>query len=305
VVSLARHRHPFLDDLGVTQVVGDVSDGEAVKRAAAGVDGVIHVAAKVGMGVDRRPFYRTNVDGTRNVIEACGFHRIQRLVYTSTPSVIFDATPHGGVDETRPYPARFYAPYPETKARAEREVLAADGDRLRTCAIRPHLIWGPRDPHLIPGVVEAIRRGRMRIVGDGTNVVDTVYVENAADAHIAALDRLIPGSPVCGQAYFISQGAPVNLWAFLDTVMERIGEPKPSGRVSLRAAYGAGAILEKLWWILGREEDPPMTRFVAMNLAYDHWFVIDKAKRDLGYTVAVSTEEGLDRLAVEWKKRGG
>ncbi|MBF0169984.1 MAG: NAD-dependent epimerase/dehydratase family protein, partial [Nitrospinae bacterium] len=247
-------------------------------------------------------FYRTNVLGARNVLEGCRGEGVSRLVYTSTPSVIFDGAPHGGVDESRPYPARFFAPYPESKAVAEREILAANGAGLYTCALRPHLIWGPGDPHLIPGVVRAARAGRMKIVGDGTNRSDVVYVDNAADAHIGALDRLVPGSPVGGRAYFVSQGAPVNLWGFINTILERLGEPAITGRMSYRVAYALGAAAETAWRLMGRGDDPPMTRFMAMNLAHDHWFVIDRVRRELDYVPQVSTVEGLDRLARWWRE---
>jgi nucleoside-diphosphate-sugar epimerase len=296
VRSLSRQRYPDLDRLGVEQLQGDVADLAAVRRAVGKCDVVFHVAAKAGIWGPPADYQETNVVGTETVIAACRKHGVGRLVFTSTPSVV--ASKHGiaGGDESLPYPRKHLAEYPQTKAEAERLVLAANGPDLATVALRPHLVWGPGDNHLVPRLLERARSGTLRIVGDGTNKTDVTYVDNAAAAHLLAADRLTPGSPVAGRAYFISQGEPVELWPFVNRILEIAKLPPVTQRVSLRTAYAAGAALE--WWsrLRGRTQEPRMTRFLAVQLGTSHWFDISAARRDLGYEPAVSTEAGLGRL---------
>ena len=238
-----------------------------------------------------------NTQGTSNVLAACRKSGVGRLVYTSSPSVTFAGRDQCGVDESAPYSARWLCHYPLTKALAEQRVLAANGRKgLLTCALRPHLIWGPRDQHLIPRLIERARRGQLRQVGDGTNRIDAVYVENAAEAHLQAADALRPGSPVAGRAYFITNGEPVNCWQWINEVLALAGLPPVKRRISRQAAYAAGAVLEGLWALLGRTDDPRMTRFLAAQLATSHYFDISAARRDLGYEPQVSMAEGMRRL---------
>lgn len=297
--AFSRTRYAFLDDLGIEQISGDLRDVEAVQRSVQGVECVFHTAAMAGIWGNWSHFYGINTIGTRNILEACQTHGVRRLVYTSSPSVTFDGRDQCGVDETVAYPARFLAHYPHTKALAERDVLAANEKQgLLTCALRPHLIWGPRDQHLIPRLLERARRGELRRVGDGSNVVDMVYVENAAEAHLQAADALISGSPVCGRAYFISQGEPVNCWDWINQILSLAGLPPVTRSISYRAAYAAGTALEAAYWAMGRTDEPRMTRFLAAQLATSHWFNISRARADFGYAPRVSTAEGMRRLAV-------
>lgn len=303
VRSLARGTYPFLAELGVEHFQGDVRDAAAVERAVAGVDVVFHTAAIAGIGGRWSDFYAINTRGTEHVLEACRKHAVRRLVYTSSPSVTFDGRNQCGVDETAPYPKTFLAHYPHSKALAEQYVLAANnGEDLLTCALRPHLIWGPRDQHLIPRLLDRARQGKLRIVGDGKNLVDMVYVENAAQAHLQAADALRPGSPVCGQAYFISQGAPVNCWEWINQILAVAKLPPVSKRIPYLAAYAAGAVLEMAYWVLGRKDEPRMTRFLAAQLATSHWFDISRAREDFGYEPRVATAEGMRRLEA-WLQR--
>jgi nucleoside-diphosphate-sugar epimerase len=220
-------------------------------------------------------------------------------VYTSSPSVTFDGHDQCGIDESVPYPSQFLCHYAHTKALAEQEVLAA-GERgdILTCALRPHLIWGPRDQHLIPRLLARARAGQLRRVGSGTNVVDMVYVENAAQAHLQAADALKPGSPVCGRAYFITQGTPVNCWNWIDELLALGGLPSVRRSVSYRTAYVAGSVLEGLWTLLRRSDEPRMTRFLAAQLATHHWFRIERAQLDFGYRPLIDTATGMERLGV-------
>lgn len=296
VRSLSRGHYPALERLGVEQVQGDVADPAAVSRAVANCDIVFHVAAKAGVWGSFRDYHRANVVGTENVIAACRKRGVGRLVFTSSPSVVGGGHDIAGGDESLPYPKRYLAHYPRTKAEAERAVLAANGPDLAAVSLRPHLIWGPGDNHLIPRLIERAKTGQLRIVGDGTNKVDVTYVDNAAAAHVLAADRLTPGSPAAGKAYFISQGEPVVLWEFVNRVLALAGLPPVTRRVSLRKAYAAGAVLEATYRLLGKTDEPRMTRFLAVQLATSHWFDITAARRDLGYEPAVSTEQGLRRL---------
>ena len=296
VRSFSRGEYPELARLGVEQFRGDLAEREALLRAAAGCDIVFHVAAKAGIWGAYQDFYRANVTGTENVLAACRAHGIRRLVYTSSPSVVFDGRDVEGGDESLPYPAHYEAHYPQTKAQAEQLVLAANSPSLATVSLRPHLIWGPGDNHLVPRIVAKARSGRLRRIGNRPCLVDTVYVDNAARAHLLAADRLAPGSQVAGKAYFISNGEPVPLWEMVNRILAAAGLPPVTRSISPRMAYAAGVICEGLWNVLRLSGEPPMTRFVASELATAHWFNIDAARRDLGYAPEVSLAEGLVRL---------
>ena len=297
VRSVSRHRHSALEDLGVEQVSADISDADAVHRAFADAEIVFHTAAKAGVWGDESAYTTANVTGTANVIDACRRHGISFLVYTSTPSVVFDGTDMAGADESAPYPMEYHSPYPKTKAIAERMVLAAADDHLKTVSLRPHLIWGPGDNHLIPRILS--RATKLRRVGDGSNRVDTIYIDNAADAHILAAQALVKRLEISGRVYFISQDDPIPLWNMVDAILAAGGLPPVRGSVSPSAAWRIGAVLETVYKLFHLPGEPRMTRFVAAELATSHWFDISAAKKDLGYAPKVSTQEGLERLA-QW-----
>lgn len=301
VRSFSRGTYPELVQRGVEAVSGDLGDARAVLAAAAGCDAVIHVAAKAGIWGSARSYHRANVLGTENVLSACHEHGIQRLVYTSSPSVVFAGSDQEAVDETAPYPQRFLTHYPRTKARAEQAVLAANGPRLATVALRPHLIWGPHDNHLVPGVVERARRGKLRFLRPG-KLVDCCYVDNAVDAHMLALRKLAVGSPIAGRAFFISQGEPIPIGDLVNRILAAAGMPPIRRTVSPTIAYLAGGLLEVLYRAFGIESEPRMTRFLARQMATAHWFDLTAARRDLGYEPKVSIDEGMKRLA-EWLAR--
>jgi nucleoside-diphosphate-sugar epimerase len=302
VVSLASNRYPALDALGVTQVQGDIADPAAVERAAAGCDVVFHVAAKAGIWGRYADYHRANVEGTANVLAACRQHRIPRLIYTSSPSVVFDGRDMEGVNESVPYPTRYEASYPETKAHAERMVLTANSGELATVALRPHLIWGPGDNHLVPRILARGRVGKLRRLGRRNPLIDSIYIDNAADAHLLAADRLAPGSPIAGKVYFLSQGEPVPLWDLINRILACADLPPVTRSVPVWLAYSAGWLLECVYELFRRQSEPPMTRFLARELATAHWFDISAARRDLGYEPRVSIDEGLRRLR-EWLHR--
>ncbi len=304
VTVFGRSAYAHMTAIGIRCVQGDVRDADAVRRACTGIDVIFHAAALPGIWGPEQLYYQINTAGTENVIRAAQACGVGRLIYTSSPSVVLGSAPVRGGDESLPYPGRYLAPYPRTKALAERSVLAANSGHLRTVALRPHLIFGPGDPHLLPRIVARARQRRLVRIGDGENLVDITYIDNAALAHVQAADELSSPGRCAGRAYFISQGEPVKLWSWIGEVLARIGAPPVRRRLSHGAARCAGACMEGLYRLLRIRTEPPMTRFLADQLAQDHYFDIGAARRDFAYAPAVSTPEATDRL-VEWLKASG
>ena len=303
VRSIGRSPQPQLEAQGVDVVCGDLTDASALSAACEGVSAVFHVAARAGVWGSWESYYQPNVVGTRNVVAACREQGVGRLIYTSTPSVVFNGQPICGGDESLPYGKNWLCHYAQTKAIAEEEALAANSETLKIVALRPHLIFGPGDPHLLPRVIASVQAGRLKIVGDGRSRVDVSYVGNVADAHLDAFDALAAGKGA-GQAYFISQGESVELWPWVNSILKDLGHPPLTSKIPLPVAYTVGALCEGLWKVLGRRDEPPITRFVAVELAKDHYFDISAARRDLGYLAKVPMVEALNHTILDLKKRG-
>lgn len=303
VVSFNRGHYAELDAIGVQQVRGDLASRDAVLAAAEGCDAFIHNAAKAGAWGSYAEFHAANVAGTDHVLTACRAHGIARLVYTSTPSVTHRATfPVAGLGaDAVPYGEGLKSPYAQTKKIAEQRALAANDASLAVVALRPRLIWGPGDNQLLPRLVKRARSGRLRLVGEGDNLVDTTYVDNAADAHLAALDALAPGAACAGRAYFISNGEPRTMRETVNALLAAVGAPTVARRIPFRAAYAIGAACEGLWATLPLRGEPPMTRFLAEQLVTTHWYDMAPARRDFGYVPRVSFDEGLARLRAAWR----
>jgi nucleoside-diphosphate-sugar epimerase len=304
VTTLTRGTYPELEAMGVQPVHGDLQDEAAVEAACEGMDAVFHVASKTGYWGPWNEFYGANVVGTQTLIAACQRQGVPRLVYTSTPSVVFDNQPQEGCDESLPYPERYENHYSHTKAIAERAVIAANGQQgLLTVSLRPHLVIGPRDRHIMPRLLARARKGKLPQVGDGNNLVDLTYVEDAARAHLLAADALTPGSPAAGSVYFITQGEPVNVWQWISELLTALEMPPLRMRVPLWMALGASIALEGVYRALSLKGEPFLTRFLANEVAMSHYYDISRAKRDLGFKPQIDMQEAT-RRAVEYLRNG-
>jgi nucleoside-diphosphate-sugar epimerase len=302
VTVFARGAYPELEALGAQLIQGDLADAAAIENACAGVDVVFHVASKTGYWGPWEAYYRTNVTGTENVIAACLAQHVPKLVYTSTPSVIFDNRPHRGCDESLPYPDTYQNNYAHTKAMAERAVLDANGsDGLVTTALRPHLIVGPGDRHLVPRIIARAGTGKVPQVGEGTNQVDLTYAGDAARAHLLAADALERGSPVAGSVYFISQDEPVNAWQWIDELLAALDLPPVRKKVPLWLALAASSALELAYETLPLEGEPRLTRFLANELALSHYYDISRAKRDFGYRPRLDMQTVTEKVIADLK----
>ncbi|MCU7964703.1 NAD-dependent epimerase/dehydratase family protein [Shewanella sp. SW32] len=324
VTGFARGHYPELEALGVVMLQGDLVNKDLLQQAMQGCDIVFHVASKAGVWGDRDSYFCPNVKGAANVIAACKALKIDKLVYTSTPSVTFAGQDESGIDESTPYATRFLNHYAHSKAIAEKMMLDANqvGDMplenpdvtqvssqvttqatapyaLKTVALRPHLIWGPGDPHLVPRVLSRGRLGKLKLVGREDKLVDTIYIDNAAYAHVLAALELCQAKPKCqGKAYFLSNDEPITMAEMINLILACDALPPVTKRVPQSVAYVAGAVLETVYFLLKKQEEPMMTRFVARQLSCSHYFDISAAKRDLGYRALVSINQGMARLKV-------
>jgi len=299
VRGLARNRYSAMEQLGVESIQASATDFAACESACKGVDAVIHTAALAGVWGPAAEYEQINIAATDNLLQACKYHNVSSFVFTSSPSVTFDGQPQRNIDEQVAYPSHWLCHYPRTKAIAEQHVLAANhSNQFATCSLRPHLIWGVGDPHLIPRVIARCRSGKLRRVGNGTNWIDTVHVDYAASAHRLALERMLDkDTQASGRAYFVTDGAPVECWDWITTILKSAGLSPPLKSLSFKAAYRIGAVLEGLYLLARVRQEPPMTRFVAAQLGVDHYFDIASAKKRLGYRPIENRSERVDELA--------
>jgi 2-alkyl-3-oxoalkanoate reductase len=305
VSSFQRTFYPALEKMGVQQILGDLASQDDVHQALIGHDAVFHNAAKAGAWGSYRSYYDANVRGTQHVIDACLAHKIQKIVYTSTPSVTHAGrrAVEGGNENNTPYGEHFKAPYPATKTIAEKNMLAANSTHLATVALRPRLIWGPNDTQLLPRLVERAKAGRLKLIAGGENKMDTTYVDNVVHAHLQAFDALAPNTACAGRAYFISNGEPQTVRETVNNLLQAAHVAPVNSSVPYTVAYAAGALCEAAWHLLPLKGEPPMTRFLAEQLSTPHWYDISAAKRDFGYVPQISTAEGLIRLKKWWQTR--
>lgn len=294
VMNFSRNSYIHLEEMGIQTIKGDISNYEDVKSALENIDGIFHVAALAGVWGNKNKFYKINTLGTQNIVKAAKELGIKNFVYTSTPSVVFELDDIENGDESLAYPAHYLTSYAYTKSLAEKHVLSNCDDNFHAVSIRPHLIWGPGDPHIIPRLIEKARAGKLKQVGDGNNLVDVIYVENAAIAHVLAFNKLVENKNISGRAYFIGQERPVNLWQFINQILHYAKVDLIEDSISFKKAYFIGHALEIIFKIAGVEKpEPPITRFVACQLAKSHYFSHQRAQEDFGFSPKVSIEKGL------------
>ena len=303
VVGWSRRECEGLVRRGMRSVRGDLADRQLLDRNVRDLDAVIHTAAMAGVWGAASRYRRANVDTTLALLSACQRASVPRMVFTSSPSVTFSGVAQDGVDESVGYANRFLCAYPRTKAEAEQAVLASSSKDLATVALRPHLVWGVDDPHLLPRVVQRARTGRLTIAGDGENRIDCTHIDNVAAAHLDALDTLVRSPQRCaGKAYFISNDEPVVCRDWLERVCRAAGVTCRLRCVPFGLAYALGGIAEAAHRALRVQREPRLTRFVAAQLALPHHFDISAAKRDLGYYIRTTMDEGFEKLARAWKE---
>ena len=304
VIAYQRSAAPGLEALGARCVQGDLQDLETLKDSVSGCDAVIHTAGKAGVWGPYEDYYRANVLGTENLISACRSSEVPHLVYTSSPSVVHGGGDIEGGDESLPYPKHFSSPYPATKALAEQLILAANGEHLKTVGLRPHLIWGPGDPHLLPRLMAKAASGRLALPG-AKKLIDTIYVENAAAAHLLALQRISQGGDCCGKTYFISNDEPLEQAEIIRGLLKAAGMEPDIRSIPPVVAKTAGAVLQTAWKLLGIKSEPPVTKWSAEQLSTAHWYNISAAKRDLAYQPLISIAEGLELLEAHFEQNMG
>ncbi len=302
VISLQRGHYPELERPGIQAIQGDMTDQATVDKASKDCDAIYHVAGLTGVWGSYQDYYHINVTGTECVLNACRTNGISKLVYTSSPSVIFHGNDEENVDESIPYPETYFNHYQRTKSTAEQMVLAANGDELATVALRPHLIWGPGDPHLVGRILERARKGKLKLVSGKQNLVDTTYIDNAAQAHLCAYENLTIGSPCSGKAYFITNGEPRVMSEIINGILRAHDMPEVTSTVPASLLYTIGTLSEWIYTILNVKSEPMMTRFIAKQLSSAHWYNLDNARRDLGYEPEISFEEGMQRLNRAYKE---
>ncbi len=279
---------------GAEDRLGSVTDADAVASALQGVDGVVHLAAKVSLAGDPAQFRAVNVEGTRTLLDAAAAAGVSRIVHVSSPSVAHAGHALAGVGAEPADPDAAHGEYARTKAEAELLALSRADSSTALVAIRPHLVWGPGDTQLIARVVARARRGTLPLLDGGTALIDSTYVDNAASGIVAALDRV---EAVSGRAYVLTNGEPRPVGDLLAGICLASGVTPPRFSVPAGLAKAAGSLIERVWAVRPGQDEPPMTRFLAEQLSTAHWFDQTAIRRDLRWTPAVSIDEGLRRLS--------
>lgn len=295
--SFSRGDYPELKRLGIEVIKGDLADPEAITKACWRKDIVFHVAAKAGVWGAYPEYYRPNVQGTQNVVNACLSQGVKYLIFTSSASVVFNGKNIEGGNETLPYPSRSMSHYTATKALAEQYVLKTNCSELKTLSLRPHLVWGPGDSHIIPGIVARARSGKLRRIGAGKNLIDTIYIDNCVSAHLCAAEAIKQNPNAAGKAYFITNGEPLPVWDFINGILKSACLPAVENSVSFRTALIAAGFLELVYKTFAIKKEPHLTRFLVHELCASHWFDIDAARKQLGYVPKISITKGFKKLA--------
>ena len=296
VTVVGRNHYPKVEEIGAKSITVDICNLNKLSPYFEGIEEVYHVAALAGVWGDWKTYFKINYIGTENVVTACLDKKVKRLIYTSSPSVVFDGNSQENLDESISYPKNWLAHYPHSKMLAEKLVLESNSESLRTVALRPHLIWGPGDPHIFPRLIAKAKKGQLAVIGDGKNKVDVIYVENAAKGHLQAATALASTGTPAGKAYFIGQDTPVELWKFIQEILDREGIPPIKKQVSFKLAYKLGSAFETFYKLFKIKSEPRMTRFMACQLSQSHYYSHENAKNDFSYDPNISVKEGLDRI---------
>jgi nucleoside-diphosphate-sugar epimerase len=283
VTNFSRGDYPELRNIGAIMKRGDLCNKEEVLHSCENIDIVFHVAAKAGIWGDYGDYYNVNVKGTENIVNACLKNKIKWLIYTSSASVVFGRDDIKGLDESLPYPDRPLSNYTATKALAEQYVLEADSAILKTIVLRPHIVLGPGDNHLVPRIIERSRAGKLRQIGNGKNRVDISYIDNVVTAHLCAAQAIQNNPEASGKAYFISNGAPVILWDHINMILRKEGLDPIKTLLPEKSAYIIACLLEIIYNILRIKKEPRLTRFLVHELSKSHWFDITAAHKLLGF----------------------
>lgn len=296
VTSFSRGDYPELRKKGVNTISGDLSDSDSVLHATNNIDIVFHVAARAGTNGRYSEYYKTNVAGTENIINACKTNKIRYLIYTSSASVVFDGKDIEGSDESLPYPVHPVSHYTATKAIAEQLILKADCPDLRTLVLRPHLVYGPGDNHLLPAIISKAAKGKLRRIGKCRNLVDVSYIDNVVAAHISAARAIIENPEVSGNSFFITNGEPVLLWDFVDIILQTSGLEPVKKRIPAWVAIMISRINQNLHRVFLKNHESLLTPFIVSELIRSHWFNISKARDHLNYNPVISNIEGLRKM---------
>lgn len=297
VTSFSRGDYPELREIGIKVLRGDLSDVGAVISACTGQDIVFHVAAKAGFTGAYKDYYAANVAGTENIIHSCRVNKVKYLIYTSSASVVFSGTGIEGADESLPYPVRPLSFYTATKALAEQLVLKENSASLRTLALRPHLVYGPGDKHLLPRIIDRAKSGSLRIIGKGRNIVDVTYIENMTSSQIVAAKAIIENPEASGKAYFITNGEPVLLWDFMNKILEVAGVDKIKKSVPAWIAEVLSVFIDASHKVIMKNREPLFTRFLVKELTQNHWFNICNARSILRYNPVISNIDSLNKMS--------
>ena len=282
-----------------------MTDPEAITKACWRKDIVFHVAGKAGVWGDYPEYYKPNVQGTQTVVNGCKLQEVKYLIFTSSASVVFNGKNIEGGNETLPYPSRSMSHYTATKALAEQYVLKTNCSELKTLSLRPHLVWGPGDSHIIPGIVARARSGKLRRIGEGKNLIDTIYIDNCVSAHLCAAEAIKQNPNAAGKAYFITNGEPLPVWDFINGILKSACLPAVENSVSFRTALIAAGFLELVYKTFAIKKEPHLTRFLVHELCASHWFDIDAARKELGYVPKISFTNGLEQLASWFRQQNG
>jgi 2-alkyl-3-oxoalkanoate reductase len=282
------------DDISYTRL--DITDAKAVQNVVQGMDVVFHVASIVHTKQSNRSrVFEVNHGGTKNLLTACQKAGVKRLIYISSASVVYEGKDIEDGDETLPY-GRDQAPYADSKIEAEKDVIAANSESLLTCAIRPHVVFGPGDTRFLPNILSRVEAGKLKMgVGGQIKLSDFTYIDNLIEGILLADASLVSNQKAAGQAYFITNGEPIPFWGFVDKILVELGHPKIKGYVAYPVAYSFATLAEFWDRIKGGGINPEngVSRFAVRYMCTHHYFSIDKARRDLAYDPKISIDEGI------------